>query len=194
MTPDIIRQCQTLISSYAAEPNPDKQNEIKGALYLCLRPHIIKWMNAVVVSKQLFGIKDEVVSLSWDCFEFCLSHYKPQRMVPVPNHFYAYVKFFLGIYQAEQNRKNNKTHNQFVDSERNSVVNEEAAYLIMDELKAFHASLDNRYKDIFEDAVMSMSNNRKDRVRRVNEGSYQYTQYIESKKVFKMIIDFLLRR
>ena len=193
MTPAIIQTCKELMGQYNSEKEETKKQDHRNKLFLQLKPYMIKWMSSIMAEKKIYFINRDLLSLSWDCFEFCLLRYNAARDIPIPNHFYAYSKFFLIMYVAKESKELNKTHEQFAGSEANE-TEEWKALLHIEELKSFYNSLEGKYKLIFEDALMSMSINKKDRVRRVGESSYKYAQYVESKKVFKIIVDFLLRR
>lgn len=194
MTPAIIHKCHTLILQHNKEKEPSTKEKIRNNIFMEMQPFFSKWIGAILASKNIFWTHKEIVSLGWDCFEFCLKHYKDNSTIPIPNHFYSYTKFYLNMHFTKENKR--------ITQEKNSgptflhVPGEDFnnAFMYIEELRAFHEALEPEYKIVFEDAVMSMLANVKDRVRRIDESSLSYTRYSESKKIFKIVVDFLLRR
>jgi intein-encoded DNA endonuclease-like protein len=67
-------------------------------------------------------------------------------------------------------------------------------YEHIDELKAFRSMLPNEYVSTFDDAVMSMVPDSKERSSRLDVTKLDYRRYREAKQLFKIVIEFLLMR
>jgi hypothetical protein len=192
MKSDQISRCKELIKQYFEKKRKAKA---RNQLFLELSPYISKWLITSLAPKNMFLTSKEALSLSWDCFEFCLKHYKYRKSsksggkpIPIPNHFYSYTKFYAANYH--HNKKKEDRIVSFDDP--NSTP--DLGFMQIEELKSFHSFLDKNYKSIFEDAIDSMSNSNWNRKRRLGETSVSYVRYCESKKVFKWVIDFLIKR
>jgi hypothetical protein len=159
---------------------------MKNQIFNLLRPFIAKWISSALAEDKIFLDKNEIISLSWDCFEFCLESFKPDGPIPLPNHFHKYTKFFLMNYK----KSFNQSEVPIIDSE--SSVSPFDAYIQIEELRTFRETLTPEYILIFDDALLSMTNDSKAGLRRASESSLSYAKYCEAKKVMKMIIHFLL--
>ena len=183
-----IEYYNTLICQYRAEPNAEIKCNIRNQIFLEIQSYMIKWISSILSKKNVFLEEDEMQSLSWDCFEFCLKNYKIHKNIPLPNHFYNYCRFFLVMDYLKKKKHNDIETDNLISSDT------DGAFLHIDELKAYHSILDKEYKIIFEDAINSMCGTMKDRERRLNKSELSYLRYTEAKKIFKLTIDFLLRR
>jgi len=196
MKPDQIKKCNELIWQHNKEEEIEKKRIIRDQAFQLLKDPMMRWIPAILSKKSIYIQPDEILSLSWDCFEFCLARYKLDQSVPLPNHFHAYTRFYLMSTFVRKNKEINvNSGNEENPIETISETFSEGdleAIFHLDELKQFHACLPSDYKIIFEDAILSMSGQMKDRVRR-KEGM-PFGQYTEAKKVFKYVIDYLLRR
>ena len=177
--------CEKLIASFCKATNKEQKEKIRNKLFFELEEQIIKWMTSIMKNKMYFT-DTEMKSNCWECFTFCLNHYKPDRKIPLPNHFYAYTKFYLLSKTIKKNNENLEDYNEN--------AYDLSIFESLDDLKMFKKFLPQEYLSIFDDALMSMSRWRKDRVRRLEETPVKYYQYCEAKKIFRIVIDFLLRR
>lgn len=224
MTKQQIKECYDLIKEYKEEPNQAKQQMVRNQIFFLLTPHLEKWVKSILSSRGIFVDQPELLSQSWDCFEFCLKHYKPEGTIPVPNHFYAYTKFYLSMYAKKESRKqkrqtfdvlqaNGKNRGVFGDGGRiiyhtadkgkgstniDDVLKIEDSFLSVyehiDELKSFRILLPKEYITVFDDAIMSMCAGHTQNLQRLNLTTLSYSKYQEVKKVFKIIINFLLTK
>lgn len=67
-------------------------------------------------------------------------------------------------------------------------------YEHVEELRSFKEMLPEEYKTVFDDAIMSMAPNSKDNLQRLEATTLSYSKYHEVKKVFKVVVEFLLLR
>jgi len=181
-----IDVCTIIVANLFDCTSIEEQDRQRNKLFTYFQPTIIQWMHFILKGKAFYP-EEELKALSWDCFLFCLNYYKPEKNIPLLNHFFAYTKFFLLIKEKEKEADRNK-----VDSTKEEY--DLSVFEVLDDLKNFKQSLPEEYKSIFDDTLMSMSKANKDRVRRLKETSVKYHQYRESKKIFRLVIDFLLRR
>ncbi len=188
MQKEAISECTDLAKQYLASSG-DKKNNVRNALYFKMQLPMNKWIQSVLSQKKVFLSKEELLSVNYECFEFCLNRFKPNAEIPLPNHFYAYTKFFLAM--------NCGQHNEIVcvnlaDKEIGESL--DLAYEHIDELREFRKTLPNEYWSVYDDAIMSLVDSRQNRLRRLDESPLTYQKYCESKRIFKLVIDYLLRR
>jgi hypothetical protein len=198
-----------LIQRYQTLPDGKRKDRLRNRIYIELRPFMMKWISAILSKKGVFLAKEEILSRSWDCFEYCLKLFKPHKNFYVPNHFYAYTRFYLKAkpiidkidtelvpeyvksnFRASLYREGHKENS----SNDSAVIDYDKLYENLEELRSFRAVLDEEYVLVFDDAVMSLAPSNKDRQHRMKESSLTHVRYKESKKLFKIVIDYLLRR
>jgi len=182
-----LKECEDIVQSLSTCKTLLKEEELRNKLFEILNPFILMWMSSVLKKKGMYLEKSELLSVSWDCFEFCLKHYKIDRNIPIPNHFYSYTRFYLSTAHLEKGKKDKRygSSQEFSNGEQ---------FDILDELKKFRSCLDKEYESVFDDALMSMRAAPKDRTQRLGVTTLSYHRYHEMKKIFKVVIDFLLRR
>jgi len=181
-----------IIMSYNSFHNGKEKENFRNEIYLEMNPFLLKWVSSILAKRGVYLEKSEMLSKSWDCFLFCLEHFKPHKKnISVPNHFYSYTFFYLKIQKTE--KKNDVLNQQ--QSEKNWIdSNFDIIYSVMDELRNFRNNLDDNYSSIFDDALMSLIPYKKDRQYRIKKSNISLIRYQESKKIFKIVIDYLLRR
>jgi len=194
MNAEQIKKVESLIKEYH-DAKKIKKDVLRNEIFQIMYPVIKRWINAIFSHQKIYLPKEELTAKTWDCFLYGLQYYVPKREIPVPNHFYTYTKFYLRIMQKEEIIKINKINRQALTDYVHPVIdfNPDSFYNSVDELKVFREQLSKEYKDIFDDAVMSMLPANKDKLCRIKDSSLSNIRYQESKKIFKIIIDFLLK-
>lgn len=185
-----INFLHTAIIRYNSYSHSKEKDNLRNEIYLIMLPFIKKWISSILAKKGIFLEQDEMLSKSWDCFEFCLKHFKPEKKIAIPNHFYSYTNFYLKFHESI-NKQN--ISNQEFDT-KNSCLSDENLYSQLDELKSFRSILNIEYSLVFDDALMSLIPNNKDKQYRIKQSNLSSIRYQESKKIFKIVIDYLLRR
>lgn len=171
-----------------------EKSDIRNRIFSALQPNINCWVKSFLKKNGSFMEESEILSLSWDCFEFSLNSYHPEKKIPLINHFFAYTKFYLMSANSKKNAENNKLHLKSEDFSDFGIENDEKALNSLEELKKFRDLLGEDLSPIFDDALMSMRASTKGRQRRLDKTPLSYSKYHSSKKIFKIVIDFLLRR
>ena len=190
MKPEEILRYTLMAKRYHCTHSYDIQNghNLRNRLYLELRPYLIKWLKSIYAEKNIFLNDDNLLSISWDCYLFCLKNYVPHKNIPLPNHFYSYAKFYV-LSSKKENDKNIEQYKENEIKEQNDL-----SYELIDELKKFKEVLPKEYQAIFDDALHSLYGENKDRLKRSKETPIHYYRYCEAKKIMKIFIDFLLRK
>lgn len=173
-------------------PEGKGKDNLRNEIYEDILPYMKKWMSSILSKKKIFLPPTDILSLSWDCFSFCLKTFKPdEKTIALPNHFHAYTKFCLISYLSKK-RKNEKIEDEFSSVYEMTQTHLNSFYENMEELKKFKSLIPEDYKEIFDDAMLSMAGQSRDKIAYKKSKDYGYYKYCESKKVFKIVIDFLL--
>jgi hypothetical protein len=180
-----VDDCSDLIKKI--KTNKLDNSTLRNELYFIMKKYILIWIKSVLKDKNFYS-KEELTSLSWDCFLFCLKYYNFKQNIPLPNHFHSYTKYFL--LTTFKKNKLESCHEYF----KEGLTYEPSVFEHLDDLKKFKESLPNEYKCVFDDALMSMSDSNKNKMKRHDSTKLTHTQYNESKKIMKMTIHYLLRR
>jgi len=189
------KKCKDLIRKYRSGHITDKTKEsIRNKIYMCLQPSIIKWIPEILSKKGIYLERQEIISRSWDCFIFSLKKYDSTKIYGLPNHFYAYTRFYLLMHPPY--RKDDEEAEQTSEDRKitQSIDSEQSIYENLDELKNFRKALPKEYRMVFDDSVMSLTPVLRDRQFRLSESTISGVRYQESKRLFKIFIDYLLRR
>lgn len=164
-----------------------ERNKIRNEIFINMEPYMEKWISSILANKKIYWSHEEIRSKSWDYFLACLLSYKPEKNIPVPNHFYSYTRFYIANDIAKKEPNNNSD-----DIDGHPEREKYPVYDHLQELLIFRGMLSPPYDMIFDDSVMSMVPNRSDRVAREKETGIGYHRYHEAKKIFKVVVQFLL--
>lgn len=192
-----ISECQLLIKKYYVLKDDKKKQLIRNQIFEKIYPDIMSWIGSILADKKMFLTKEEMTSISWDCFSSGLKNYK--EAVPLPNHFYTYSKYFLMSNAKKYPELLLDDLSKNIHDKPNGIAKEnlEESWLetweLKKELLRFREKLPDKYKETFDDALMSMSAWSAQRVRR-NTKNYPFYRYDEAKKVFKLVIKFILNK
>ena len=193
MTKDLITLCLKMIKEWNVCSISHEKDLIRNKLFIIIQPFMAKWIASILAKKSQYASDEEIKSKSWDSFKYCLRLFKEDKPIPLPNHFYAYTKFFLSIPYSEKQILKNETKGPFV-TEVTSDREPFHAYEDIEELKYFRSLLPQEYVSVFDDAIMSLVPSNSQKLQRLEESSLGYARYREAKKIFKIVIEFLLTR
>lgn len=178
-----------MIIRYHNLPDGIEKNELRNEIYSSMSISLKKWVQSILSKKKIFLEPNEILSCSWDCFEFSLKYFKGDRKILVPNHFYSYSEFYLTSWLIKkakiqkQSEKNLNDPTNYIYSPQNDLL---TLYENIDELKEFRSGLPNKYKNIFDDQILSMIENPS-----LSKKNYKKP---ESQKIMRLVIDYLLKR
>lgn len=182
-----------LISQMNLSKSEKERENIRNRLFYAMYDDIMKWINSSTDSNSVLSSKQEIVSLSWDCFLFSLKYYKPEKNIPILNHFSSYVRFYIKTENRKHWREKTKEKNLGLAeiSEPSFPPSFETEYLT-EELQEFRRMLDEDLAKVFDDALLSMRASTKERT--TKNKPFAKGRYYDRKRIFKIVIDFLLRR
>ena len=189
--------CKELISKYDKSDGENK-DRIRNEIFCILSFYIYKWLGSSLKKRGVFVSKEEMLSISWDAFEYCMKTYK-NREVPLPSHFARNIDYFV------IKCLNNKTHKKKkglvkvdIDAEEyNACIEEDFNFdtevgivNISDFLFGFREFIGSEYAKIFDDVVLG----KKDKVVAENGKYLPIYRYNEAKKIIKLIILYTLNK
>ena len=93
MTPEIQSECLGLIQKYQRLIYKKVKERTRNKIYELMHTYLCKWIMSIYRDWGMFKQKGEVVSLSWEVFEYCLERYTDDY--PIPLHFYTYSRYYL---------------------------------------------------------------------------------------------------
>lgn len=167
----------------------EEKVKLRNKIYMHLHPFMKRWVRSNLSKYAQVDSAQEIVSLCWECFEFCVSYYKPGSEIPVPEHFHKYSGFYLKKRYSVKQTPEVAPYDMIIEKPFEEADISIRAFLNM--LQELCESLPRDYQIIFEDALHSMNPGNKTKKRRVHMVDMQPRFYDESKKVMKMFIIFL---
>ena len=169
-------------------------DEIRNDIFKKMHPYIDVWVKSLLRRYGEYVDVQERLSLCWDCFLFSLRHYRPERKINVPRHFYSYTRFFFLARISKQNKEKKIKIDQPDLNDGVDLVDLEIIYEQLEELTKFREFIPDNYQKIFDDALLSMAGSPRDKVCYVKSDAYSQYKYREAKKAFRFVIAFLLQR
>lgn len=192
-----IENCKRLALQWHQNTDLEEKNKIRNELFSVIRSSVEKWVVNILSDKKIYADPNETISYSWDCFLHALKHYKPDKPIPLPNHFFTYTRFFM-LSKAEKIIAGDlliTDKNDFEKEEDSGSRDLDAALAHLEELKTYRSFLPESYTPIFDDALASMLPGNRDRKRDgLIKSPVPYREYHEIKKIMKFTIEFLLTR
>ena len=195
MDKETIETVLPLIRRYKTIKREKTKNKIRNDLYLLLQPFILKCLKSRLSKKNMWLDEGEILSTSWDAFEYCLERYEEKYFLP--SHFRIYTGFYILNHLVYRNLPNISIDTE--DGKRAAEDSIDGTKLIIGEylvLKQFYTvigrELGEEYTSIFEDALMSMSPSCFHRRSREKELKINHYRYTEAKKIFRLIIMLFL--
>ena len=196
---DIYTQilCKSLVKKYKKAKSEEFSQKIRNELFCMMLPFVQRWLKSCLSKKYIYMNSGELLSTSWDAYCYCLNTYNNIN-IPIPSHFYKNINFF--VLKLLNIKRKWESHEGQGIMEQSILIKEERCDESAVEsnifsgtslLYLFRRNLIKQYRSIFDDVMTSQ---RRDKVL-VEKGKGKYLpihRYYEAKKVFKMLIKFLL--
>lgn len=168
-------------------------NTDRNQLFELMRPCLLYWITDMNYKFNLKYSKSDIVSISWDCFLFCLKQYKIIYVIPFVKHCYAYTKFYIQLLIRSKKKDNDENLADEFNEESYFLKQKEMVFLndIMEELNNFKKSLPKDYQLIFENTlnnIMIGTNNVRTKNCKLSQPRFK-----EATKMFRFIISFLVK-
>jgi hypothetical protein len=183
--------CEQYLSWYEGLGEQEKI-EARNKLYEEYSDYLLKWIKSILQIKRVFKSQKEILSISFDCF---LHAFEKCKFSPIPlkQHMFTYTRYKLKSILEDE--KHQSVVELSVNETDYDMFNNEGVNLAIIDLKDFRSKLPNKYKDVFDDAVMGFDPDNRRRANRFNKVKeyIAYYRYCEAKKIFKYIIQWFLK-
>lgn len=153
---------------------------------------MLKWVKSILRKWSKYETKEEVLSLSWDCFLYCLNEYKPAKKTPIPYFFFDYSRYFLLNNYAKKDRV-------FLPIEELKEIlsvsdnNNDMAFEKLLTLAQFSSIVPEKYQIVWSDAMHSTELEKRGNAVVTVPHGMDRNIYVALKKVFVEQIKFLMR-
>jgi hypothetical protein len=166
----------------------------RNKLFSLMRTDIIKWVELFSLTRKIDNDPSNILSLSWDCFEYALDKYKPDSEIPFTHHFYCYTRYCL-MNQFSKRQTHETKMEPYNELEHSHKIGRgaELDILLLDDYRYLKKKLPQQHQIVFEDALNSLSEVMMNRPSRISESKLGRTKYYEFKRIYKILIEFLIR-
>ena len=190
MTKLVVDRCISLFKEYQRRECVQEQQETRNRLFLIMKPYIETWLMSIARRRGVFINEQELISLSWESFLFCLDRYRQGNPILIQNHFFAYTRFFFLRWQVREAKRKSILE----DLEDNmATVSFEDEILLLDEIVKLKKLIPKEYQIVFDDTLKSMAGENKDKVKTSKKiHGLSMSQYHTAKKIFKVMIEHFL--
>jgi len=187
--------CKALMEKYDKSDGENK-NRVRNEIFCTLSFYIYKWLASALKRRNVFVSREEMLSISWDAFEYCMKTYK-NREVPLPSHFAKNINYFV------IKCLKSKTHKAKKEGVRVDIDIEEYKESVEDNfdfkldvgiintgefLMGFRRYIGEEYAKIFDDVMLG----KKEKIL-IEDGKYlPVYRYNEAKKMIKQVILYTL--
>ena len=184
-------ECKEMIKRYHGYSSESWKVKTRNELYLKMKPWMLKWIKAILYKWGKFVTPNELLSLSWDAFYFCITKHNGSN-VHLPKYFYDFTRYFLLIEFA----KKENVHIQVEELKDILQVMPTDHNVAMDLLLTFNQcmqSVPEEHQWIFLDAMQSLCPAPKERLWSWKKDcGISRDAYYQLKRSYKGIISWLL--
>ncbi len=190
MDKKLEEECKNLIEKYRRYKAKSYKIKARNDLYMKMQKDLLIWIKSVLKEWGKFETEGEILSVSWDIFEFGLEYYVIGYSVP--EHFYTHTKYFLlNQYAKKENvflplEDLEKLLNMYPNPTSNAFVK------ILD-LHRFSDCIPKEHKVVWDDALLSLSPADKDRHRTRGKIGMSDESYRRLKDAYRVMIRFLFK-
>lgn len=181
-------ECIELIDKYNRYVSKRHKEKVRNDLYEKMMSWMLIWMKSILAKWGKSEYPEELLSMSWDAFMFCLKYYK--QGYPLAKHFHEYTKYHLLIKYAKEEKvslplEELKETLSLVETPQNIMFEKLLT------LRQFRDVIPERYKIVWDDATLSLSSKISDRVKTPNHG-LDDNLYVKLKESYIPIIKLIL--
>lgn len=176
---------------YLNEENVTEKCNLRNSLFVLILPWMKRWIlsNCTIFGRDITA--EEVTSLSWDCFVFCLERFKPDGPIDFPKHFYQYTKFCLMMH-ASSIRKRERQLLPLEETDCSNMTESSLLYPFFD-LINFRTSLPEEYQSLLDEVMTSIVTSKKHSIAdELGKGTVKRHRYLEAKKILAFVVKFFI--
>ena len=182
-------ECKKLIHKYYFYKQTGRKIKIRNKLYCIMSGDMQMWIKNILKRWGRYEIKEEIISISFDAFLFCLERYSIEKESSLSKFFYDATRYFLLMKYAKKDKVRlpaEELHEILkID---NTPINNVFDNLLT--IAEFRDCLTNdKEKLVWDDAFMSLCDRTSDKTRTIVKNSRYGTgiedsAYRKLKKVF----------
>jgi len=180
------------INSLSIQCITDETSEVRNKLFVLIKPCILYWITSSFRNIGFECSKSDSLSISWDCFLFCLKYYKNKGEIPFFKHSYSYSKFYVQHLINIRNREEEGVIPFEESSQYRKMDVVFSPHEFMQGISNFRKILPKEYKLVFDNTLKHIIFNTSNQ--RSNDCLLPRSSFIEAVKIFKIIINFLMHR
>ena len=183
-----------LILKYKKYKREKDRQRVRNAFFWLISPYMKKWIRTILHrwgKSDIAFDKLEVISLSWECFEYCLDRYDPDKKAFIASFFYEYTRYYLLMKYAKK-----KSVLVSLDELKEVLrLDDSPENILFDKLLTLQ-----QYRDVipeeqlttWDDAVMSIADSHKSHSPQTPRGM-STESYSRLKKAFINIVKLILK-
>jgi len=190
------KECELLLYKYFTYKKESYKVKVRNKLFTLSLPDFKKWITKILYTWNKFESKEQVISLSWECFEYCLSMYDTSYNNFL-GRFYKSTRYYLLMKFA----KDNSVRVPLEELKEILKIDNSPESLLFDNLLTLYqfrdCLSDDNSRVVWDDAMQSLSSN--DKVRTIKAGRKYSTgmdnlSYSRLKSNFINIIKLILAK
>ncbi len=181
-------KCQELILKFHRYKQEHRRIKVRNELYELMMEDMLLWIRSFIVKWNRFEEQDEMLSLSFDVFLFCLENYKEHYSVI--SHFYKYSRYYM------MNRYAKKDKVRIPIDELKEIMSLgvspiDGTFEKLLTLQQFREVIPEKYLVVWDDACQSLSEAKQYRV--MSKHGMNQNTYVAIKRCLKPIIKLILK-
>jgi len=183
-------ECKQLIKKYNKAKTKKTKIKLRNILYEKIMVFQIKWIKTILKKWGKREEENEILSISWDTFIFCIEKYN-NFDVHLPLYFYNFTRYFLLIKYAKKDRvflsiDELKETLGIVDNPQNMGFEKLLTWY------QFRNVIPDKYKIVWDDATQSLSDCRRER-KRTKYCGIDNNLYCKLKEIYIPMIKLILK-
>jgi len=194
------QQLQQLIHQYKTKDYKYEafRLRLRNKIYGLMRDKMVNWIKGRFKKWGIYREEDEILSLSWDAFLFCLEKYDEEKNYDLYRYFNDFVRYFLLLHRAEEKDKLEPEYMEDLKglfTEDLFIKGDYEASDILTRLKNFRDLLPDKYRKIFDNTLLGVHPklaSGSSSVSKENRGELSYYKYYGLKEAFKIVIRSLV--
>lgn len=186
-------KCFLLIKKYKKLKQKKAVSKCRNELYDLFSYDILTWTKSTLSKWKRYLEKEELLSISWDIFIYCLDNYNPALYAhPLP-YFYRYTNYWLFIYFSKKDEGLFLPIEELEDTLKIVDSPENIAFGKLLRLYKMRETIPDDSKVVWDDAFLSLNNSERKRDNyRSKEIGMGSNTYLKLKRSFKGLIRFVL--
>lgn len=190
MPEDVAHRCALLLHRYHRYRSEQFKVKVRNELFMQMRGYLTVWINRSLKKWGRWEEKGEIISMTWEAFMFGIQYHKP-HYDNIPAHFYTHTRYYLFTRYAKQDSVRIPLEElKMIMNEFPTPENQHFERLLT--LYQFREAVPENYRNIWDDATLSLDPQCKNRVCQARGCGIEMTAYRHMRKAFIPIIKLIL--